>query len=471
MPSSKIIYATSDACMNVYPDNTYTDFTFVIDEPLTLSTPGQLLTVRFQGVYIPGQVTNAADGLRPRYIKIQVDQLEFQRSASYFDQCLARIPIDDEANPGFVELPDSKEITLLTNSLSQLRIKLTNEWDNALAIRNPQRKPTIVKLEVSSVDMEKETFTITCSSGMWSDDECRYEHNTINGFNSWLARELDLTGRRYQVGLSAAVFPKQIFACYPKFNIIIQRYFPSEQKLKKLVVNIPKIRDVTSFNSLLNILNHAINKHGFPVCIQKNQNGLKLIAVNVKSMRHVLDLFAKGTARVKNWERLTKDVVTVMDDEAKENCLKKTPCEIKVKISRGLMFLLTNKHVDHDCTLADALGAEEILHMKNGFNPDISKHTPNGISVFSPIVTSTILGKDQKNLLEIIPFKQNVGWKHIDDDDKYLYHPQEITYRDVEPNVLKEISFSIRNMDDQDVLQSTNPMSPVLLILHFRPAE
>ena len=166
MPSSKIIYATSNSNANYQTENTPSNFIFNIQEPITLATPGQILSICFKGIFIPGPITRIREfngTATPEYIKIHLDVLQFQSGTSSFEQCLARIPIK-ENKEHFFEAPHSKAIPLLTHSISNIHIKLTDENDNEVSIINTRSNPTILKLEISSMSALKQSFSITVSS-------------------------------------------------------------------------------------------------------------------------------------------------------------------------------------------------------------------------------------------------------------------------------------------------------------------
>ena len=467
MPTSKIIYATSDSNSKFWPNNTPSDFFINILEPITLVTPGQVLSVCFKGIFIPGKITNKENNLQPEYIKIHVDQLDFQQTENKFDQCIARVPIENHG-PIFIELPHTTEFSLLTKKISSIHFKITNENDQTVVIKELNNLPTIIKLEISAMDVDKQSFTITCinnSQGSNESNEIRYVNNSINGFSTWLSSELNLNKHRYQVGLTAAIIPKQVFVCKPDFRLKIQAYIPEKNSWHELHLKIKDIRKIQGFYTLFVVINTVFIHYKLPLyVVTKGEDDNQFIEFSIGKILVNKQGWKKSKFQ-RNWEDYLETSFEQIE-ENKQSC--GDTCYIKIDISPGLMFLFSGMCKEFSLVLGKGLANSASLPIKEGFLPRISNVVPTAINIYSPLVSSTIVGQEQKNFLEIIPFKQNIEWREADSNDLFLYYPKEITYHDLAKISIKEISVVISNMQEPYILHA-NPNLPIALVLHFKP--
>ena len=467
MPTTKLIYATSDSHSNFQFDNTPSNFEFIIQEPITLATPHYVLTVCFKGIYLPGKILTEGDKY-PQYIKIHLDALEFQRVNNRFDQCLARFSPNPKLTSQFIELPHSKAFILLNKSISSFHVKITDEKNKIVKIQNYNNQPTILKLEVSTMNMSKQSFVISCSSHDDSNINERYTSNSFSEFRSWLTTEFNAGKHSYQVGLTAAILPKNILSCSPDFAISFQVPLSTGKKFKTINIKFTNILKVKLLSELAYIINRVLNDEQVSLFFSIEKNKFTFTSIAHRKIGQLLDKFKKKAKIVPDISNLTE-----LSMFTSTKCSCGTPsctCEdkIRLKVSAGLMFIYCNMNSEYEFTINKLLKSRAHLptEIKNSEKPNMKKILPEAINIFSPIVSSTIVGREQKHLLEIIPFRQNIA--HISShSEAYVYHPTEITYHDVQKSDLKELFFKLENIDKTQKLY-TESASPVTLVLHFK---
>ena len=477
MPTSKLIYATSDSDSNYKTGNTTSDFVVNIPEGLVLASAGHVLTVCFKGIFIPGPVTTK-EGISPGYIKIHLDLIEFQRTGSNWSQCLSRLLLLQN-NSHFIETPHNIPISVTGNRISNFRVKITDDKNQEVNIRSVDNSPTILKLEISTMDLKTKGYTVTCSSDDLhpQQNQERYEGNSLKEFRTWLPSEIDVESQLYEVGLTAAIIPKDVYACKTDFSISLEKYVEKTKSLYDLVINIPAVKKINSIPMLLYILNKIINLHEIPIelavvnkCITLRKSSTKRIKSVLRSVKTKYNWKKYATSSFNLKKKCECEQNDVLDQD-NDLCSCKTWS--KIDISTGLAFLFSSQHQTMSFRMNMVMSTNEIpIRKKDGYQVRMSALVPTGLKIYTPIVVPTIVGRQQENLVEIIPFLQNVhNEKNTSHDSSFImYYPNEVTYHNVQRGHVKEILFQIKNMEKGGILYNKSGL-PVTIVLHFRPVH
>ena len=192
------ICLSSVANLDIFPQNSPTDFTNALPIPLKHETAGQnfYLRLKLAGVctFLPPEPPNC--------IRLHVSELEPQREGMGYTQCAGSIafPPPQKYAPSFGVhvFREPPTLPLRVNELTKLRIRLTNELNESIVLA--AGPPTIVWLEITTMEGD-ENFTISCVSHQPES----FPSNTLTQFYSPLPQEMDLSG--YEVALQHLVYP------------------------------------------------------------------------------------------------------------------------------------------------------------------------------------------------------------------------------------------------------------------------
>ena len=280
----------------------------------------------------------------------------------------------------------------------------------------------------------------------------------------------------YQVALTAAIIPKELYACNFDFTFKIKSYVKENERSRFLEININKVRQVKGFSMLFFIINRILNSYQLPIMINVNkETGRSIDIKKVDPVKRKKLLDKKAAYHDWDWTALATETLSPIGKcfcgkKQNEECKCENVCNIT--LGSGLMFLLANRNKEYSFDLD--LSMEDVQHKiyhPPDFKPNMSNILPIGINIFSPFVTTTIVGREQTHLLEIVPYpKDDEWWKSENErENKYfIYHPNEITYHNVQRIKVKELLFTLENMEKGNALVAKEDL-PITLVLHFKP--
>ena len=477
MPTSKIIYASSDSNAKYQAGNSPSDFEFSVPEGLVLASADHVLSIAFKGIFIPGKIIDK-EGKTPNYIKIHLSIIQFQRSGNHWDQCLSRLLLS-ENRVQFIEPKHNKPIPVINHNISDFHIKITDEKNQAISIipQNTDNPATIIKLEVSTLKMNKQGGVITCSSADLHPHEQHHERYTTNNlqeFRTWLPTELDAESQIYEVGLTSAIIPKELYSCTPNFSIAFDKYNESTKSIHTLTMTINDIGSI-GFDNLLHMLNRSINNHKIPIEFKHQDRQIKVVKRTVNKIREDLNT-RKSFFKWKKYLNVTDKVIQKCICEPNLETGNEAECSCKkwttIAINEGLAFLFSGNQQTIKFHLDNTRSETAVMPLakKDGYVPSLSAIYPTGLKIYTPIVTPTIVGREQENLVEIIPFLQTLNNEKNKktSSNVFMYYPNEITYHNVQRAHIKELLFQVRNMTKNSPLYNKSNL-PITLVLHFRP--
>ena len=475
MPTSKIIYASSDSNSKYQTGNSPNDFEFNVPEGLVLASANHVLSVTFKGVFIPGKITDK-DGKFPNYVKIHLNIIQFQRSGEHWDQCLTRLVLT-ENKVQFIEPKHNKPIPVINHAITNFHIKITDEKNQTVKINPENNLATIVKLEISTIEMNKQGGVITCSSSdlhPHRQHHERYTTNKLQEFRTWLPNEIDAETQVYEVGLTSAIIPKELYRCVPDFSMAFEKYDETTKSIHLLNITVNNIKNI-KLEVMLYVVNRFINNYLIPIEFRFEKNQMKVVKRTVNKIRLALNNKKKRYS----WKNhLTVTYVV------KEKCICEPNLELGVEkmcsckkwtnicINAGLAFLFSGIHqlikfnLDNTRTESTTMP----LTKKDGYTPSMSAIVPTGLKIYTPIVTPTIVGREQENLVEIIPFIQDLNDEKNKNSSSnvIMYYPNDVTYHNVQRSHIKELLFQVKDMNSNGMLYNKENL-PITFVLHFRP--
>ena len=451
MPTSKLLYITSDASCPQYPNNTDSNFSFHLQQEIHLIGDQKVLSVAFKGLYLPGKIIND----EPDYIQVCLNLLEHQASDGEFNQVLTRLPYQKEA--GYIEIRHSKSLAVRTNVIRDIKVQLTDERGRILSIQNDLGVPTILKLEFSTMDSVHPSFTVACSSD--------YNDPT---FLTRLPTTFDTKGQAYRVGLTTAILSPNIYNGASASTIELRAAYsgrPGYLEEMSIYVNLDRIQSITE---LLVGLNHLFIHQQIglllsmePESTRVSFNALALRLAKKQMKESNMNDEWKDMFSVRRTTSFREEYADVPTPEVKEELIE---VQLKyswmeVTISDSFMNILNGNMEPYKFKIDFFNNRTHSLpqHEKANFE----RARPAALAVHTNIVSETYFGGKQDHLLQIIPSN-----RRRDNSSFMVYHPEEITYHDLKNLTLREIPMKITNLKGEPVRCYGN----FLIVLHFKPA-
>jgi len=463
MPSSKLIYMTSDANLKEHPKNTNTNFKFIVRNPIQLVTPNRLLAIAVKGIFIPGKNKGANN---PEYIKIHLDIVNHQNSDGKLDQCVAMLNYVN--NVEYIESKKVSFIPLHNDSISELNVRITDEKDELLDIENNDC-PTVVKIEVTTMSQSAPSFTVTCNASL------KDQLNNGNQFSiTKIPNRIDFENIPYRVGLTTAIIPNDGFrlGAHEPFIVVYAGVAGSDNNVirVRMTVNMKKVINI--FRLLL-----AINQTfaglsmGFYASYPRRTKQIKFEAKPTKYIKEkmaevgVQSSLLEGILDVKNEVLFKKEPFTNWENKMpSEETIKSMGNDIKlswfnVSISDNLMNILVGRLENYNFTIDYFDNRSHTILNPDLINMDLERNNVYALAIHSPLVTETVFGNIQDHLIQIIPSNNN-GPKTL------VYNPEEITYHDVAKVHINEVPIKITNLTRTPIHQLSD--KPITLVLHFK---
>lgn len=462
MPTSKLLYITSEASCPEYPENTDSEFVFRLSQHFHLIGQNKVLSVAFKGIYFPGKVIAPLDR---DFIRVKLDLLDVQYSREGDDSTIAILDTPEQAT--YVESRHSKAVPIRRATISEIKVTITNEDGHVVSFDNSLGIPTIIKLEVTPMDAIRKAFTVTCSSAssdMDSSDE------TIQ-FNTIIPTPIHLKGR-YRVGLTSVAIPRNIFCGREPTMMWIQAgYADKPTTVEVLEANI-YLERCSSVRGLLLSLNASLVRAKIGLFVGLDTD-TKEVFFQVQPLRYTKNVLKKS----KKLKRL-EDCVYITSKTVQMPQFKGNPPRlvqeqfiepqlifswIKIKLSSNLTYIFNGQLQSHQFEL-DFF--ENRTHRIPTYRkPNYARGQPSALALHCPIVTETPFGHIKEHLLQIVPAHRSI------ENKKYghykVYHPEEITYHDVTEATLREIPIRITNLRGEPIHQQGHQI--IYVVLHFIP--
>lgn len=189
---------SSDVSTDIYPENTRSNFTNVLPQPLT-NHENRRFYLRLKSI----SLTSEEFSLVPiGYVEVHIAQLEGQRSGLSYSRSAGGFIYppkkDHTSNYGTHVFRDAPFLPLRFSQIDNFNVRLQSKTKVNLALG--EGPPTLIWLEMTD-DTVNSQFTIQCRSN----HPTLFLANTLNNFRSPLPEAIDLTG--FEVGLQQIVFP------------------------------------------------------------------------------------------------------------------------------------------------------------------------------------------------------------------------------------------------------------------------
>ena len=518
MPTSKILYARSNACNKQYPDNTNGNFIYKLKEPITLTSPNRTLAVAIKGIYIPGGFTKHKRA-RKSIVNVHFNLLDHQQNAQGQEQVLARIGFKQKA--GLYHSFETRLLPLNVCSISEFRVVFTRADRNGeqAEFEQEQAESTILQLEITTMNPQTPSFSVLCTC----DSSKANSQDSLSGFTARLPTEMNLDKTAYEVGLSSAIIPSFIFAGTERLELTVRaKLLNGDEASLKLHVDDTKLKHIKSVDHLVMCFNFALHKYGFAFLLlitesnriflyngswENNKKALKKDSTTAKKdWSTVLDsddfLTFKTFKRKKrsavpsepeastdsNNEQAEEETNEEEINEEEENSEASGTTDLPAGEATGtadseekVNAEIVYSHID--VRFSDSLnyvltGAcipfAHALELSNNFNgihilpkhriPDLRRLRPPALVVHSSIVNETVFGSVQSSIMDILP----VNYESLHENAEIKVHrPKETTYHDVARTNIQEIRFRVSSILGNPVRDASD--LGFSLLLHFKP--
>ena len=475
MPTTKIIYASSDSSIDKYPENKLNSFKFVLPSPINLVSTNKILSVAFKGIFIPGTRKQKGDRIPP-YLKVHLNILNEQHTHETYHKILARVPFSNKI--GYREARHSKSLALSCHSISEIGIDIETDQDKKIEFENESNCGTIVKLEISTMEANMHSFTLDCCcSPIYSEEGGPHYENTLFGFQVNLPSELKLDKANYRVGLSSAAIPADIFIGKTAMMIHIRAGEAMKPAMvHEVIISIHPLKN-SDLKATLQAINHLLLEdlgYGIFVSHIEDTDQIQFEMDSVTKLQEHLKLFDK---KEKKWQNRLSTIISKQEMEEYRDVKNEMPtmhhlpalnetilswCEIK--LSDSLVYALNgNLHAQE--FKIDRF-ENTTYKLDAGKSADLTRIRARALALHVPIITETFFARMQDHLLQVLPANNDRSTKRM--SKTLLYHPEHVTYHDVIRSNIKTMNLKLTDIGGLPVHQYFGYKSN--FILHFKPA-
>ena len=476
MPTSKLLYVTSDASCGEYPGNTLSDFTFRLPQDINLVGENKVLAVTFKGMYWPGKA-KAAGG--QNFVQLKMGFLDYQFTNDAYDHALIRLPY--RKNACYIEASQSRPVCIDVQSISEIKILICNEKGNAYKFAGAVNEPTVIKLEISSMDATRRAFTVACDAAS----------SGCGSFTTRLPLELHLKGR-YKVALTNTIIPGDVMAGVNTPSITIEAgrvvnsitnqpgQAPAVDTVEQLTIDI-QAENVPNIPQLILALNHFLISERIGIFISISGKKSREIRFKIQPLATSIAAMASSNMTDAKWKKMVKNRRQTLHDDEEYMDIDLIPFQggggltldrqhfhwAQVTINDSLMHILSGEMKQHNFFLNFArAGVSDVHALKCTNMPSMDRARPSALAIHTPLVTETVFADHQEHLLQIIPAnKQSAGERNA--KKTLLYTPDNITYQDLTMDLIREIPIKITDLRGRMVRQAYNLQ--FIIILHFIP--
>jgi len=218
--TSRQILSLSNASLDLYPDNSRTQFTHHLPQRLQFK-PGTIVQVALTQVVISGDLDETAydEDRTISYVKVHLKQLSPQTVPNNSEvRLLARIPFKPGAST-YIYKPDTPVFLPLIDCshLDELTYIITDERDIPLKLADGQ--PTGVQIEMET-SRERGAFSVSVNANVSKD---LYPDNTLAEWRSEFPHSLNLDSG-WEVCLHSVQVPKAVQITDSAGSVTLYRY-------------------------------------------------------------------------------------------------------------------------------------------------------------------------------------------------------------------------------------------------------
>lgn len=407
----------SDSCLEIYPDNTQSDFTNIFPQTLN-NRDDKKFSIKLVTIGLSNHVAED-HGIPSGYLKILINAIEDQRDGQQYTKCVGGItfPLKNTigANYGFHSFTHGPNLPLRFDQLDNLRVTLTDINDRVINfVSGPA---TILQLEITSGMEEDGQFTLACHS----EDPHRFPGNTLSTFTYGLHSTLELEG--YEVALLNMIFPAHLEL--KKDPVWIRLH------LSRFEYNLDEFDTVEDF----------VHKVTWDI-------------LRDESIRYEFAFKISGAPRTKGLICIKRKKRFVTKNSGKQQ--KLMTMEVSPAFAKAC-----GQHTD----------PVEKRHMRvedtmffNG-TPNLFRARPHPIAMLQcDLVKTNIMGGTHSTLLQTVPVLTA-----RQDNDIRMYEPKQLTFHPVWKRPFDDIKFNITEPDGQKKrFLPIHPGDGIIVTLLFR---
>ncbi len=198
------ICVSSRACLSTHPNNTPTNFTYVLPTP-AINKSDNGFHIRVASIALP-TIIDEEKPVNTSVFKLQISELELQQSGQNYSHTVYSFTFPPKDRTGTHETYGHHIFThatyypLATQHLSALHVKIT-DLDDKIIESLTDGHPTVVFMELTNSKRVEAVTGVTCRSKQAG----LYDENTLARFTTPLPQEIYLDN--HEVALLSVAFP------------------------------------------------------------------------------------------------------------------------------------------------------------------------------------------------------------------------------------------------------------------------